>query len=225
MQLITGGQTSSRAQSAFAGVPLSVLFAQADAIGQLAAAGSGEILLQPPYYLGDDDAYLILPEDIGVEIVDILRDGDEELLGEAMRDGLLVCGEVARAGKRGMSLMAAQALSPRRALKEGLAYAATVDLASVDDAVRALNTLPHAQCTTLSALIDDDGLESVLRENSYVGISWRTPSAMRRLSSIDPTYVWSRHLDQNHVGIEFALFVEDDELVALMRPARLVLSR
>ena len=225
MELIASGAADSGAQPAFVGVPLSVSFVQADALVRLADVGSGSIALEPPFHLGDDDAYLLLPEDIGVEIVDILRDGDAELLGEAMRDGLLVLGDVVRTGKRGLSLNVSYAQSPGKALAQGLPYAATVDVGAMGDPVRALNTLPHAQCTTLSALIDDDGLEAVLRQESFIGIGWRTPAALHRLATLEPTYLWSRHLTRSQIGIEFALFAEDDELVALMRPARLLLSR
>ena len=76
----------------FVGVPLSIVFADGDAIHAAARGASRSIRLAPPFHVSDEDAYLVLPEDIGAEIVDILRDGDAELLAEAMRDGLLVAG-------------------------------------------------------------------------------------------------------------------------------------
>ena len=56
---------------ALAGVPLTVVFAEGEAIDAAHTSGGGSIRLEPPYHVADDDAYLVLPDDIGMEIVDI----------------------------------------------------------------------------------------------------------------------------------------------------------
>ena len=84
------GMSSSYVQELqdYVGVPLSIVFADGDAIHAAARGASRSIRLTPPFHVSDEDAYLVLPEDIGGEIVDILRDGDAELLAEAMRDAM-----------------------------------------------------------------------------------------------------------------------------------------
>lgn len=206
--------------AAFSGVPLTVCFAEAEAI-EAAREGRAETLpLTPPYNVSDEDAYFVLPDDIGMEMVDILHDGDLELLVEALRDGLLVIGGVTRARGR-VSISVETAVRPADALREGLPYAATVPVGAGEDPTRAINLLDHAQCTCVSALVDDEGLDLILRRELYVGISWRVPRSAPDKLHIDPTSVWSRHLPDGRVAIELALFQEDDELVVLMRPVAL----
>jgi hypothetical protein len=216
---------SGEAASAFIGTSLVLLFARGDDIERLRAEGSGFLSLVPPFHMGEEDCYLVLPDDIGEEIVDILRDGDLELLREALRDGLLVQGEVAKNPRGpGMLLDAALVCSPLDVLHPDVAHAARVSIDATRDPLRALNTLPHVQCTTLSALADDDGLEAMLRaQDDHVGVSWRPPSSAKGLADIEPTYAWSRRVSERLVGIELALFQEDDELVAVLRPALLSL--
>lgn len=209
----------------FVGSSLVVAFAEAEEITRLRTVGDGWVILQPPYHLGEEDTYLLLPSDIGEEIVDILRDGDAELLHEAMRDGLLVQGEIGKNPRgRGMALHAERVCTPLAIFQPEVAHAATVSLSANVDLLRALNTLPHVQCTTLSALMDDEGLDHVLRADSeLIGCAWRPPASARRLSGIEPTYIWARRLDGNRIGIELALFREDDELVVVLRPAVIAL--
>jgi hypothetical protein len=210
------------AHGAFVGAALVVVFAEADEIARVRAAGGGMLVLQAPYHVSEEDTYLVLPDDIGEEIVDILRDGDAELLGEAMRDALCVQGEVGKNPRgRGMVLDAERLCSPSELLGPRAPYAANVSVAG-DEALRRLNQLPHVQCTTLSALADDDGLEQMLRaEDDFIGCSWRPPASAKRLQDLEPTYAWSRRIDDGRVGIELALFREDEELVAVLRPASL----
>ncbi len=214
-------KTSEPAGSAasFIGTTLVVVFAEADEISRIRKAGSGPVTLKPPYHLGEEDTYLVLPDDIGEEIVDILRDADADLLQEALRDGLLVQGEVRRNVRgRGMVLDAERVCSPADALAAS-PYAANVTITAGSDPVRALNRLPHVQCTTLSALVDDEGLEQMLRaEDEFIGCTWRAPASAKRLSDIEPTYAFCRRIDDRRVGIELALFREDEELVMVLRP-------
>lgn len=211
--------------SVFIGSSLVIVFADAAEISQAREGKGGLVLLEPPYHVGEEDTYLLLPSDIGEEIVDILRDGDSELLHEALRDGLLVQGEIGRNPRgRGMVLAAERVCQPLSLLGAETPHAATIRVAAGTDALRALNTLPHVQCTTLSALVDDEGLEQVLRADAeFIGCAWRPPASAKRLADIEPTYVWSKRLDDERVGIELALFREDDELVAVLRPAALSL--
>ncbi len=205
----------------FVGVPLSVLFAGAESIEAVRAAGSGVLSLEPPFHVSDEDTYLVLPDDIGLEIVDILRDGDLDLVHESMRDGLLVIGAIERRGASDVSLHAELALSPGEALRDAPPFAATVPVSGPGgtDPLAVLNALEHVQCTLLGSFFDDEGLDQVLRRDAYVGASWRVPPEDRaRLAGVDPTYVWSRRLPDGRVGVELALFPEYEELVALLRP-------
>jgi hypothetical protein len=162
---------------------------------------------------------LLLPSDIGEEIVDILRDGDEELLHEALRDGLLVQGSVEKNPRgRGMVLDAECTASPMALLEGAAPYAAAISLSRAGDSLRAINTLAHTQCTTLSALVDEDGLGAMLRSHEYIGASWRPPTNLKALSDIAPTYVWSRKLTDGRLGVQLALFQEEEELVAVLLP-------
>ncbi len=214
-------QAPQPAQS-FIGTALVVLFADGAQLEEVRRAGSGPIMLQPPFHVGEDDSYLVLPDDIGEEIVDILRDADAQLLHEALREAVLVVGQVGKnpAG-RGMALDASMVCSIQAALAASPSYAAELQIRAGSDVLRALNTLPHLQCTTLSALADDAGLEAMLSEPEYIGTSWRAPQSVKALQDIEPTQVWSRRQADGSVGIELALFQEDDELIAVLRPARL----
>jgi hypothetical protein len=216
MQIATVPRKEER--PGFVGTPLSVVFAEGDAIDAVRRVGSGTLTLSPPYHLSDADRYLVVPDDIGMELCDILRDGDIELLQEAMRDGLLVIGEIARRGRGKVALEVACAASPRAVLAPSVAYAATVTVGGADDPVRTANRLPHARVTLLSALVDDEGLDAMLRGEQYVGVSWRLPGDAPPDLAVDPTLAWSRRLPDGTVGVELALFQEDDELTVLVRP-------
>ncbi len=205
----------------FVGVPLSIVFADGDAIHAAARGASRSIRLTPPFHVSDEDAYLVLPEDIGGEIVDILRDGDAELLAEAMRDGLLVLGSIEREG-RCVELCVDACVAPQQALTETLPFAETVPLLDAESALALLNELHHVQVTMGSALVDEEGLGDMLANAEYIGPSWRAPeSGARRGATAEPTYVWARQQRDGRVGIELALFSEYEELVALLRPAAL----
>lgn len=201
------------------GVPLSVVFASGEQIEKVRREGAGAIVLAAPYHVSSHDAYLVLPEDIGTEIVDIMRDGDLDLLHEAMRDGLLAVGLVERVRKGVVALEVERAETPAGALTAEMAYAAQVSIGA-GDVLEALNELAHVECAGASALVDDEGLDEMLRESELVGTSWRAPAnGPAELRGAEPTYTWSRRLTDGRVGIELALFAEYDELVALLRPA------
>ena len=215
--------TPSEVRGTFVGATLVVLFADAQHIERVRSEGGGLIPLTPPFHLGEEDTYLLLPDDIGEEFVDILRDGDEELLHEALRDGLLVQGSVEKNPRgRGMVLDAELACSALELVEAEGDYAATVSLTRCKDALRTLNTLDHVQCTTLSALVDEQGLGKLLRAHEFVGVSWRPPASSKALVDVAPTYVWAKKLPDGRTGIQLALFQEDDELVALLLPVVLV---
>ena len=204
----------------FAAAPLVVLFADGEEIDAAREQGSGRLQLAPPCSMSDADSYLVLPDDIGMEIVDIFADGDHDLVQESLRDGLAAVGRIS-SEQRGLMVLDVEACrTPLAVLEAGLAYGAEVDLACTADPLRALNTLPHAQCTTLSALLDEDGLRHMIARLQYVGTSWRAPASAKLLQHLDPTFVWSRRLDDAWIGIETALFVEEEDLTLLLRPAR-----
>jgi len=219
------GSVAELAQ-AFVGIPLSVVFADGEEMEALSPENvspdaPGTLTLEAPVAWSDSDAYLVLPSDIGMEIVDILADSDRELLGEAMRDGLLVLGELSLEDDA-PQLRVAAAISPRLALAEEPDFAATVAVGGGGDPLPAINGLAHLQVTVLNSLVDDEALEKMLRRREFAGASWRVPADLReRLGSVSPTYAWSKRQADGSVGVEFALFVEDEELIAMLRPVRL----
>src|SRR5688500_18539153 len=81
------------------GLPLSVVFAEGEAIDAIRSRGVGTLELAPPFHVSDSDVYLVLPEDIGLELADMFRDGDIDLLEEAMRDGIVAIGTIAKEGR------------------------------------------------------------------------------------------------------------------------------
>lgn len=218
MQAVQRGRDEAL-HTELATVALSVVFASGEQIEKVRQAGSGTLVLVAPYHVSSQDAYLVLPEDIGTEIVDIMRDGDLDLLHEAMRDGLLAVGAVERVRKGVVALEVERSETPAAALGGAMGYAASVSLGD-GDVLYALNELEHVQCTVSSALVDDEGLDAMLRSSEHVGTSWRVPAdAPAELRGSEPTYAWSRRLTDGRVGIELALFAEYDEIVALLRPA------
>lgn len=222
MHLVSARTQATDSVSPFAGLAFSLAIADADAIAALREAGHGRVTLAAPYHMSDDDAYLIVPDDIGLELVDILSDGDHELLHETLRDGLVALGHLER-GDEGMELHVARCQSPHSLLASGLPYAAKLDLDG-EDLERRINQLGHLQCTTLSACVSDDGLEQILREEEFVGVSWSLdPALEKRLGNVDPTYVWSRRQGDDAVNVELVVFTEDDEVVAVLRPLQIAL--
>lgn len=209
---------------AFVGVPLGLLFAEPEHMSAIAPDYHGTLEVEEPAALTDANAFLILPSDIGTEIIDILEDGDRELLGEAMRDGLLALGSLGPGDpdEETMRFEMEAAISPRDALALEPDYAETVPVGGGGDPLPAINGLPLLQLTMLSSLVDDESLEKILRRREFAGTSWRAPPNLReQLDAVSPTYLWSRRQLDGSVGIEFALFVEEEELIALLRPVRL----
>lgn len=213
------------------GLPLTVVFAEAEAIEAVRDGGAARLRLAPPYHASDEDAYLVLPDDIGGEIVDILADGDLDLLQEALRDGLVVLGALERdaderrAGKRAVYLAVERALTPATALATGLPYADSVPLVDAATTLEALNALDQVQVTVCGAFVDEEGLAKALGEAVHVGALWtpeRGGDGRARDGSVQPCLGWTRHLDGGRVGVELALFGEYEELVAVLRPALLV---
>ncbi len=205
----------------YVGLAFCLAITDADSIAALREAGEGRIALAAPFHMSEDDAYLIVPEDIGLELIDILRDGDLELLHETLRDGLLAVGQLERA-ERGMMLSVERCITPLTALKEGLPHTEQLSPEGTDP-VRRINQLGHVQCTTLSALVNDEGLEQMLRSEEYVGTSWTLdPALEKRLGQVEPTYVWSRRR-QDGVSVELAVFSGVDEVVLLLRPLLIAL--
>lgn len=225
MQLVTTAtSTSTDLASRAVGAALGVLFADGDELTHLRASGAGVLPLSPNYSICADDTYLVLPDDIGDEIVDIMRDGDHALLAEALDEGLVCCGHIQHA-RGGCPVLSADAVKGARALLEArLAYAAMLHPSREAAPLRQINALPHLQCTMLSALLDEAGLSAVLTQDEHLGASWQVPDDSPALAQIDPTYVWSRRTGPGEVGIELALFVEEGELIALLRPLKLRLG-
>jgi hypothetical protein len=203
----------------FGGVPLSVVFAEGEALAAVREGAANRVPLEPPFHVSDDDVYLVLPADIGLELIDIFADSDAELLEEAMVEGLVVLGSIEREGRGRVSLEIEEVIGARDLLDHGLPYAAEIAVGGELDPLEELNGLDQAQVTVSSALIDDDGLEKMLRREQHIGASWRVPKDAKHLEGVDPTYAWSRRLPDGRVGIEAALFSEYEELVMLLRPA------
>lgn len=198
------------------GTPLTIVFAEMHAIEALRADETNALPLEPPFHLSDEDAYLVLPDDIGVEIVDILRDGDDELLGEAMRDGLVAWGTVGRRGDGVRELVVDRWERPADLLDGTPDYAAEVPTGPGHDPLLDLSILPHLQCTVVSELFDAHGLRRALATDRFVGVSWDPDRAGK--PGAEPSLAWTRRLGNGDVGVELALFQEYEEMVVLLRP-------
>jgi hypothetical protein len=203
----------------FGGVPLTVVFADGETLAQAREGRANRIPLDPPFHVSDEDVYLVLPVDIGIELIEIFADADAELLEAAMREGLLVLGTIEREGRGKVVLEIEEAIVPLDALEGGMEYTSEVQVGEGLDATLVLNDLDQAQVTISSELIDDDGLESMLSSEMHIGASWRVPANADHLKGVDPTYAWSRRLPDGRVGIEAVLFSEYEELVIVLRPA------
>jgi hypothetical protein len=199
------------------GVPLNVVFAESGEIEAIREAREGSLALLPPFHVSDQDAYLVLPDDIGLEIVDMFRDGDVDLLEEAMRDGLVAIGTIEKQGAGKLALSIERSARPREVL-DTLPWAETVRFGRGINPLPALNALDHVQCTVASAFFDDVGLAAVLSAREFAGLSWRVPEKDKHLAHVDPTYVWSKRLPDGRIGVECALFSEYEELVVVLRP-------
>ena len=205
------------------GLPLTVVFADGEALRAVLEAGEGELVLAPPYHVSDDDAYLVLPDDVGLELVDMFRDGDLDLLADAMRDGMVAIGVVERsATEKGKVCLHVEEAANAAEVLARMPYAERVGFGRGVDPAPLLNALPHAHITVASAFVDEAGVEKMLRRSEWAGVAWRVPGDRKDLTGVDPTFCWSRRDREGHVGIEMALFVEYEELVAVLRPARLV---
>lgn len=202
----------------FGGAPLTVVFADGEALAAVREGDAERIPLEPPFHVSDEDVYLVLPADIGLELIDIFADGDAELLAEAMSEGLVVLGSVEQEGRGKVVLDVEEALTPRALLDGGLAYASTVAIGGGNDPIDELNGLEDVQITVASRFVDDDGLERMLRRKTHIGASWKVPKGAAHLEGVDPTYAWSERLPDGRVGVEAALFSEYEELVMVLRP-------
>lgn len=203
------------------GIPLSVVFAEGDAIEALRSRGEGTLPLVPPFHVSDADAYLVLPEDIGLELVDMFRDGDVDLLAEAMRDGLVALGTIGKAERAGFALEVERAARPEDLLRT-LPYAESVGVGRGIDPVPLLNAMDHVQCTVASGFVDARGVAAMLAKPEHAAAVWRVRPEDKHLAHVEPTYAWWRRAADGSVGIECALFCEYEELVVVLRPARLV---
>jgi hypothetical protein len=202
------------------GLPLSVVFADGEAIAAIRERGEGMLALVPPFHVSDQDAYLVLPDDIGLELVDMFRDGDVDLLEEAMRDGIVALGAIEKDGPGKLLLAVEECARAGECLAE-VEFAETVGLGRGVDPIPLLNELPHVQCTVASRFVDTRGLETILRKPEHAGASWRVPKKDKHLAHVDPTYCWSKRRDDGRIAIECALFSEYEELVVVLRPALL----
>lgn len=217
------GSGPSLPLSLFERVPLSVVLAEAEEVERLRSdATPRAVTLLPPYHVSETDTYLVVPIDLGTDLIEIFADGDIDLVHATVRESVLVSGEVERRGRGQYTLFAEQAVTAEDAFVGGLSYGATVRLGGLGDPLRVLNRMPHVRVTMLSALLDPDGLAAALGGEQFAGVGWRVPRELAaQLRSLQPTYVWTRRIAEG-VGIELGLFAEDDELVALARPALLV---
>ena len=206
----------------FGGVPLTVVFADGEALAAIREDGGERIALEPPFHVSDEDVYLVLPSDIGLELVDIFADADRELLGEAIDEGLLVLGSIEKSGPGSVVLEIEECMSARALLESGLPYAAEIVVGADTEPIAELNELERV--TISSEMIDDEGLDCMLRSEEHVGTSWRVPAGAEHLRGVDPTHAWSVRLPNGRVGIEAVLFIEYEELVVLLRPAVLALE-
>ncbi len=218
-------QTASSAIEAMArelsGAPLGIVLAEAEAILAARNGTSSVIPLLPPFHVSDDDCYLVLPEDIASELIEMFRDGDVDLLAEAMRDGLVVIGVVEKEGRGKVNLHVEACAAPETLLPK-MPFAHSARVGRGHDPIPQLNAIDEAYVTVSSKLVDEAGLEKMLKKPEQASASWRPPPRRKDLAGVDPTYAWSRQQRDGSVGIEAVLFSEYEELVMLLRPARLV---
>ena len=209
-----------------AGAPLTIVHAEAEHIARAASGEPGaSIPLLPPFHVSEGDASLVRPEDIASELGAMFADGDTDLLAEAMRDGLVVIGVVEKEGRGKVSLHIDACCVPEKLLAR-MPYAHTVRVGRGANPVAEINALDEAQVTVASEMLDDVGLEKILRgaaskSGEFAGASWQPPKNRKDLAGVDPTYAWSKRLGDG-VGIEAVLFSEYEEMVMLLRTARLV---
>ncbi|MCA9583263.1 MAG: hypothetical protein KC416_15795, partial [Myxococcales bacterium] len=218
MQLAEATEQQVPIQLELSGVPLTVVFADGEAIKAAHDDGSFAILLDPPFHVSDEDAYLVLPSDIGMEILDIFGDADAELLDEALRDGLLVIGAVERSEDGDVHLLADEVMRPGDALRSGMPYHHRCEIAPESDCVSVINGTPGLQCTMASRLLDEETFERILAQREFIGCSWKAPEGAPPDQQGDPTYAWTKHLGPGRIGIEMALFHEYEELIVVFRP-------
>ena len=224
-----------------AGLPLSVAFADADELASMRAALEGgeelsEVLVNPPFHVSTEDAYLVLPEDIALELREMFQDGDCDLLGDAMKEGLVVIGTLEKAGRgtrsdgfpRGKWKLVIDKAAIPAALLRTMPYADSIEVGRGQDPIETLNALPQAKVTLQSELMDHGGLQRLVTgllvkpdATEHAGISWKAPRDRKDLAGVDPTFAWSKKHSDGKIGIEAALFCEYEELVVVLRPALL----
>ena len=139
----------------FVGVPLAILFATGEEITAAKNEDRDHLITTSAPLVSDDDAYLVLPDDIGDEIVDILADGDLELLNETFRDSLIVSGGLNREGGE-VSLLIDCAVSPHDAFQENMPYAQEIKVGGDSDPCiwsRTVWITANAQCSALSSMM------------------------------------------------------------------------
>jgi|GEM_PF-2539185 len=176
-----------------AGLPLSVAFADAEELASLREALEGgeelvEVLVNPPFHVSTDDAYLVLPEDIALDLREMFQDGDCDLLGDAMKEGLVVIGTLEKAGRGTLSagfppgtrsagfppgtrsagfptgkwkLVIDKAAIPA-VLMRTMPYADSIEVGRGQDPIETLNALPQAKVTLQSELMDHSGLQRLV---------------------------------------------------------------
>jgi hypothetical protein len=211
--------------SGVSGLPLSIVLADGEvlaAIRERIEAGDDieSIPLVPPFHVSDDDAYLVLPEDIGVELREMFADGDVDLLADAMREGLFVIGTLEKEGRGKMRLAVDDAEIVERLLAK-MPYADTVEIGRGADPIAALNALPQCRNTVASAFVDVAGFQKMVRASEQAGASWRAPTDRKDMAGVDPTFAWTKRLADGRIGVEAALFCEYEELVVVLRPVAL----
>ncbi|MCS6856244.1 MAG: hypothetical protein N2515_02525 [Deltaproteobacteria bacterium] len=205
------------------GVPLVLLQAEKEELARLRRSiEKGQppsyLPVLPPYHLSDEDAYILLPEDLAVDFRSIFEDGDLDLLKEAMEESVVALGTLERVKRGEMRFVIEEAAKTQEALRQ-MRYAKVVELDDVSMAVQTLNELPLFHNTVASAFVDEEGLADMLQSSEYLGTSWRPPPERPELAGVDPTFAWTKRLKDGSIGIEAALFCEYEEMALLLRPA------
>ncbi len=229
LQLVRAGGTSDDSvrphpASGFVGVPLPVVFADPADCEALRSGELQELLPSVPPQLAAEDRYLVVPDDIGIELLDIVRDGDEELWGEVLRDSVLLEGPCERWTGGQLVLVA------RRAVGLGDWFGASWEPAcrigvgpGLPDPLERLRREPALRCNVVGGLLDEEGLDRVLASPQFLGVGWRPP-ARYGLEGVQPTLLWSRRTADGAVAVELAIFEEFEDLSVLLRPVRFELA-
>ncbi len=219
-----GASARRQTASGFVGVPLPVVFADPADCEALRAGERQAFVPSTPPQMAADDRYLVVPDDIGIELLDIVREGDEDLWHEVLRDSVLLEGPCERWSGGQLALLVEQVVGLGEWFARTGPYACQLGVGpGLPDPLERLRREPALRCNVVGGLLDEEGLDRVLASAEFLGVGWRPP-ARYRLEGVQPTLLWSRRTPDGAAAVELALFEEFEDLSVLLRPVRFELA-